>query len=239
MLTELINKLISLLFPNHCICCGRIIPQRYFCKSCKDLFVPIKLKTCEKCGLPLKSCDCKWNFYYFDKVISVFENYGSAKQAFYGFKFGSHLLSGEYFADKMAERIIEKYNDITFDFVTAVPTYINSVKERGYDQTAMLAKKIAKHLKIKYKKTLYQPRLTLKQHESDSFKDRYNNVKNKYKILKSANLHEKTVLLIDDIKTTGATLSECARELKLAGTEKVFAATALITYLNENNKDSF
>lgn len=237
MLTGLINRIISIVFPNHCICCGKIIAQNYFCESCKDLFVPIKLKTCEKCGLPLKNCDCKWNFYYFDRIISVFENDGSVKSSFYNFKFNSQLLTGEYFAEKMAELIIKKYNDVAFDFVTFVPTHIATVRERGYDQTALIAKKIAKRLNIQYKKLLHQPKATVKQHESKSIRDRYDNVKNKYKISKSANLQGKTILLIDDIKTTGATLSECARQLKLAGAKKVFTATALITSFVKNNKD--
>ncbi|MBQ5765226.1 MAG: hypothetical protein IIW03_03675 [Clostridia bacterium] len=67
----------------------------------------------------------------------------------------------------------------------------------------------------------------MQQHEAETFEQRYQNVKNKYKIKKSAKIKGKSVLLIDDIKTTGATLSECARELKLAGAKTVIVASAL------------
>ncbi len=220
----------ALLFPNRCICCGKICTDRFFCKHCAGSLSMITKKLCDRCGLPVSLCCCKQNFYYFRSVISCFENDGEARQAFYRFKFGGYRPAARYFTDAMAAQVERLYDGITFDFVSAVPTHRKTVRERGYDQTRLLAKQLARRLDLPFSEMLYQPKLTPKQHLAAGVQARFDNIRGKYRLRRGISAAGKTVLLVDDIKTTGATLSECARELKLAGAEEVYCVTALSTF---------
>ncbi len=233
-----INKLVTLFYPNRCICCGKIISQEFFCKNCENLVMPISVRTCKECGLPFKDCGCDWNFYYFKEIVTCFENADDAKASFYGFKFRGNYSASDYFVSEMAKRIKSRCAYVDFDYICAVPTHKSSVRDRGYDQTAVLAKKLSKKLKIPFRKFLFQTKLTEKQHDVVDYKKRYSNVKNKYNVRKEKHILGKTILLVDDIKTTGATLSECARELMLSRAEAVYAVTALVTYPKRDKKDS-
>lgn len=238
MLTEIINNFLKTVYPNHCICCDKLITTKYFCKECDGLVAPIKIKTCKKCGHPVDLCSCKWNFYYFDRVIGCFENAEDNKTAFYRFKFGANFFAGGFFASHLVETIQQKYKDIEFDFIASVPADKSNKHNRRYNHVDVLAKKASRALKVKYKRLLFVSKQTPKQHESNSIDERYSNVKDKYSVLKGQKLKGKNILLIDDIKTTGATLSECARQLKLKGAENVFAAVSLLTYpASKNSKE--
>ena len=226
-----------MIFPNRCIVCGKICKDKYFCNNCNGLLKPFSVKLCTKCGSPFKYCECKYRFYYFDKIISVFPNDNNERESFYRYKFNGYLSAGGYFSSLMAKVVKSSFNDTVFDIVTSVPMHISKRLDRGYNQSEVLARKIAKILNIPYKNLLSEPHKSKTQHKLTSIADRYLNVKNKYKLIKNANIKGKSVLLVDDIMTTGATLSECARLLKLGGAEKVYATTALKT-INKGNSHS-
>ncbi len=238
MLKALIDSFIKMVFPNHCLCCDKLITGDYFCKDCDGLVKPIDLKTCKKCGHPMKLCSCKWNFYYFDGIIGCFENDNQNKTSFYRFKFGANFKGGEFFARHLIERINQRYGQIEFDYITCVPADKTNRHTRKYNHLEFLTKKVAEALKIKRKRLLSVAKSVPKQHKTKTFNERYDNVNEKYSAVKNVDLKSKRVLLIDDIKTTGATLSECARQLKLKGATEVFAAVALVTYPVKNNNDN-
>lgn len=227
MLTNLIERFLRLIYPNKCLICQKIINEKYFCAECLGKAKPIKIKTCPDCGLVTEDCACKFYFYYFDEIVSSFEGSDDVKNAFYSFKFKGNYCGYKYFADEMANRIKAKMSVIDFDFITAVPSHKSNKTTRDYDTAYVIAKHISHKVKLPFKMVLYQPNVVLKQHDTETFEQRFQNVKNKYRIKKGADIKGKTILLIDDIKTTGATLSECARELKLGGAKAVIASSAL------------
>lgn len=230
LFSNFIEKAVALLFPNRCLNCQKITTLKYFCKACGDVTKRIFLKICPDCGLPEKHCACRWNFYYFDEMISCFEADEATKRSFYSFKFGGNLSGGNFFSLEMAERLKNHPDYLDFEIITSVPSHRSTTANRGYDQVKVLANNIAKILKIKYTPILYQPKKSPKQHESSNIAERFLNVSGKYSVLKGADVKDKLILLVDDIKTTGATLSQCARELKLAGAKRVIAISALTVY---------
>ena len=236
LLNDFIEKSVALLFPNRCLNCRKITTLKYFCKDCKELPNYIKVKICTSCGLPKKHCACKWNFYYFDEMISCFEADEATKNSFYSFKFGGDFWGGNFFSTKMTERIKQHPNYLDISIITSVPSHRSTVYERGYDQVKALAKNISKLTKIEYIPLLYQTKKSPKQHQSANIAERFSNVSGKYSIFKNVDVKDKIVLLVDDIKTTGATLSQCARELKLAGAERVIAVSALTVYPKEKKE---
>ncbi len=235
LLSKLTENLITLLFPNICLNCRKITPLKYFCKDCRNSVSYIHLKTCPDCGLPQKLCDCKWKFYYFDEIISCFEADEATKRSFYSFKFGGNLVGAEFFSKEMSKRIKNNSLYLDLDVITSVPSHRSTLRERGYDQVKVLANDISKIIKVKYQPLLRQPSPSPKQHETEGIAERFTNVLGKYEVLKNADVRDKTILLVDDIKTTGATLSQCARELKLAGAKCVVAVSALTVYPKKDN----
>ena len=207
--------------------CNKIIQGKYFCRDCDGKIAPIKIKTCLSCGQVLSKCSCKRNFYYFDEMVSCFEADENTKTTFYSFKFGGNFFGGKYFAEEMIKHIKKKLDYTDIDIITPVPSHKSAKQEKEYDTAEVLAKQISKALHIPFKRLIIQPKKVPKQHETEGFAERYNNVKGKYSVKKRANIKNKTILLVDDIKTSGATLSECARELKLSFAGKVIGVTAL------------
>ena len=111
--------------------------------------------------------------------------------------------------------ILKKY-----DIIIIVPTSNQRKKERGYNQSELIAKEISRitgipivrNILIKIKDTLPQSSLNKKQREE--------NAKNVYKIINSKQLHNKKILVIDDIYTTGSTVNECSKLLIQKGIQK-------------------
>lgn len=227
----------SIIFPERCAVCNKLCDTRYFCKDCAETLPQPKQNRCTACGLPEKHCNCKNNFYYFHKIVSPFMNEGAAKTALYRLKFMPDVSLAGYFGEQMANTVKENYKSVDFDFVTAVPMPLSSKRKRGFNQAEVLGKKMAKHLGLPYQNALKQKGKHPTQHLAKTFRQRYENVRNQYAVKSRINLISKNILLVDDIKTSGATLSECARLLRLNGAASVCCVTALVTDKQEDNKN--
>ena len=112
-----------------------------------------------------------------------------------------------------------------FDTVTWVPVSKKREHERGYDQARLLAKATAKALGLPLTPTLHKQRNTQPQSGTGDAAKRRANIAGAYRMKTGADVTGKRILLMDDIVTTGATLSECARVLGKAGAEQVVCAT--------------
>jgi ComF family protein len=148
------------------------------------------------------------------------------------------MSSGNYFAQRMSASLVHAFDIKDIDFITCVPMHILKKLNRGYNQSEYLARIIAKNVGLPFKNVLYEQKNNKTQHKQTGRNDRFLNVKNRYKVRTRTSFKGKTILIVDDIITTGATLSECARLLKLKGAEKVFCVTALKTLYKENNTKS-
>ena len=111
-----------------------------------------------------------------------------------------------------------------YDFITWVPLSRKRLRKRGYDQTRLIAEKIAVSLKVPLIPTLEKVRETKVQSTLTTVEERRGNISGSYAVTVSQQLAGKRILLVDDILTTGATLSECARVLLLGGAESVCGA---------------
>ena len=110
------------------------------------------------------------------------------------------------------------------DIVTSVP--INRIKKwrRGFNQSELIAKAVAERMGKQYR-ILLKDRYKFKTQKKLSYRDRFLNILNRYKIINEKFIRGKNILVIDDIFTTGATLNECARILLSAGASKVYSLT--------------
>ncbi len=230
---HIIKEIISSFYPYKCVCCGEILDENnYICNNCNNNVERTNHNdVCLACGLEKNDCVCKYNIYRFNSLVCAFRNTGLARNAYYSYKFGKKQHYAEFFADEICCAIGKCYSDIKFDIICSVPTF----KKLGYDHSGYIAKAVSKKLEIPFTdKLLSCVKKGKKQHKSTTI-ERLHNVEGKYCVNYRAD--NMNVLLIDDIKTTGATLDECAKVLLFAGANNIYCATALCATEDKNIKD--
>lgn len=226
------QSLNHLLWPAVCINCRESICEtdRGLCKDCWDeLLFCTAGDYCPRCGrdasrygLVAGACpDCQGREFHFDQIARG-GVYGDALQSMIvGFKKGRTELDLTLgFLARSALQGSTFYSDI--DCIVPVPLHWSRRLVRGYNQSLILAKKL-KHPTAKINTDLARIRRTQSQPAMASPAARARNVAGAFAVRYGHNFAGRGICLVDDIKTTGATLNECARMLKEAGAAKVFA----------------
>lgn len=232
---EIFRTIATLIYPNTCLSCGEIINEgEYFCDCCFEMLERVDLdKQCIKCGLPKGKCDCRKKIYVFDAITAPFYNKGGAQNAMYTYKFARREYVSVFFAQQMSLNVKYMYTDVCFDGICYVPLSKKSYRKRGFNQSKKIAGYMSEILKIPLVENALGCKNKRKsQHKTDADK-REENVKGKYFPLKKVSGR---ILLVDDIKTTGATLNECAKQLLSAGAVSVYCITGLISYNTDEKK---
>lgn len=226
------DRIISLLYPERCCCCGK--PVRcggLVCDSCRPKLMTVMPPLCPACGCSVKDCRCGRKKRHTDRCISAFYYEGSAKNALFRLKFSGKIYAAELFIEYMTEKVKSEYSGIPFDCIVPVPLSPGVHRKRRYNQSELLSKGLAEKLGIPCTKLLVKLRETTPQRELPAFR-RSGNVLGVFDVAKGEEIHIKpTILLVDDTVTTGATLDECAKILKLYGADSVFAVTATASRL--------
>lgn len=230
----LISLIKEAFFPITCAACGEVTEGgEPLCDFCREMLKPFNpIKRCIRCGNEESDCECKYRVFHFDGLIAPFENKDTARLGVYSFKFCRKMSNADYFAKQMALCVKNEYRDIRFDAVTFVPMHKYRFLKRGFNQSRVLAEKIAEALALPLEDTLAVLKAGKRQHDLFG-KERVQNVKGRYKA--KGILRGKTLLLVDDIKTTGATLDECAKQLYYRGADGVYCVTSLISVRDKNN----
>lgn len=214
----LLSVLLDLLFPPRCVFCGCIVaPGTKICNSCAHTVVPAE--TVRRMNLPAvgKNIPCAVLYPYT----------GSVRESILRFKFEGEKWNADYYAERLAAQILEQFKGNAFDMITSVPLSGKRKKERGYNQSELIARRISERLRVPYAECLSKTADNAEQHRLRR-NERKSNVKGAYQAL-GAEIRGQRILMIDDIMTTGATLSECATVLFKAGAESVFCAVVAET----------
>lgn len=207
--------------------CGDIIlDKKEVCTKCLNDLPYVTGETCQRCGAALDRCNCKVGDFAFFQNIAPFYYEKSAKQAVIRMKFHNKPQLCKFMSDVMYNYICVKYKDITFDCITFVPSDRLKMLRKGFNQSELLAKRISTHMKVPLDNLLTK-KFSFVSQKNKRKERRRKDVHGLYNSNKS--VKDETILLIDDILTTGSTASECARILKKAGAKRVYCATFAIT----------
>ena len=202
-----------------------------------DLFFPPKCAACGVKCAPARLCPaCLKDFSHaasFHGTVTLDSGYtvayafnytGAVREIIHNFKFNAQ----PYFADMLGKAVAGcamGLPNTRFDLVTFVPTHPARIRERGYDQAFLIAKWAAKALGLPCVKAARKA-VNNRPQSSLSAAERAANARGAYSVPKTAAVAGKNVLLVDDVLTTGATLTACADALMSAGAEAVYGAAA-------------
>lgn len=184
-----------------------------FCNSCGGQIDTV-LSKCSKC---LKENDTCW-----DRAISLMNMTGLSRDILIRFKYYSDIPLAKPLAKLCAEKVIS--SKIAPDIITYIPLHWTKYIKRGFNQSLLISKMIAKELNIAYTSALKRIRYTKSQTKLTG-KQRRENLKDAFKVINNQSIENKCILLIDDVYTTGTTLREASKELYNAKAKKVLILT--------------
>lgn len=209
-LNKLSRGILDFFFPRRCPFCGAVAGKELLCKKCRRSLPftgehAVREGTFGRCAAPL---------YYEDSV----------REAILQFKFKAKLGGMSCFGMLMAECAAEHYSG-AFDAITWVPVSKKRLKKRGFDQTRYLTGSMCVDWHVAPIETLRKVTDNPPQSTLETEEQRRANVLGVYEAVNAEQFRGKRLLLVDDILTTGATLSECVRVLKEAGAGEVMCLT--------------
>lgn len=228
LIGEVFECILGLIYPRHCPCCDEVTENNEpICDECLDELLKYRhTGFCNRCGCPISECVCKRRVFLFKGITAPFRYENIAGEGALNIKKKKSIENVRFFADYMAESVVSDFSKIDFDIVTNVPMFKRDEIKRNFNHSKLLAKAISRRIDVEYEDTLKQIIKRKSQHELKAA-DRIGNVKGIYKV--KADVAGKRILLVDDIKTSGASLNECAHELLIAGAEDVWCVCAAIT----------
>lgn len=232
------NFIIKLLYPQRCKYCNNVIDiRREICHTCENTLKKIEGDICKLCGASVSDCNCGHKKHFYKYICAPFYYEGAASRAIWRFKFRNATYLSKVFAEDMLRCFNKHYDGYDFDLCTFVPSSDKSLKKRGYNQAELLAKDFCELANLECKELLLKTKETKIQHDLLGV-ERSGNLAGAIEVDFDEDLDNKRILLIDDIKTTGATLNECAKMLLIGGAAEVFCLTVAITNkYKEKNSD--
>lgn len=228
------DYLLNIISPPKCVACNCRLPidcVAMFCEECSGDYHLNNGATCEICGKPIhkdrdKTCSvCKQGKIYYIKNVSRYKYKGSIKTAIQNMKFRKRCWIAFEFGRAMCKTIEKEYGDIKFDMILYVPMSPVNELLRGFNQSYEMAQIIGRKLKVPVNGKILFKKSGIKTQSGLGRKERMENIKNAFTVLNPHLLTDKTVLLIDDVFTTGSTVNECAKILKRNGALAVYVAT--------------
>ncbi len=239
MKKNIVKTILNLVYPPRCVFCGkRLSPKTklFVCDFCSNNLPYCKVyKRCKVCGNPIPEeydfCKrCHLTRSYVTASTSPFVYVDNARDAIIAMKRPDNIGNARVLSFYIAGMVKSDFAQVEFDAVVSVPPRKQRRKD-NYDQAGTLGREVAKRLSLPYiPNALYQTR-EIKKQSSLNFDARINNVRYAFKVKKPDKIKCKTLLLIDDVRTTGATLNECGKALKEVGAYRVYSATAGTTVI--------
>ena len=220
--TKLGEIALNLLFPQRCIGCGK--EGDLICSSCHSSLPRVMPPLCPRCGRPqpsgiLCSSCVSWRA-EIDGIRSPFRFDGVMRQAIHQLKYRNLRTLAAPLA-----QLLEDYlstNPIPGEVLVPVPLHRKRLRERGYNQSSLLARELGKLTSLPVENEyLIRQRHAPPQARTLTVKERQSNVADAF-VSCDQRLKDKQVLLIDDVSTSGATLDACAGALKAAGVTSVW-----------------
>ena len=213
---------LDLVFPKRCVQCNA--SGEFMCPDCLAKVTPVAGETCERCALPLRpfeTCSvCSERGFEFDSTKAVFVMEGVVAKAVHNLKYNDIRALAPVMGGMMANLL--KEDGYSADMVVPVPLHPARMRERGYNQSELLAKVIATECDLELNSGVLKRTVkTAPQVSFRNLKERAGAMAGAFELNKLVYIKGRSILLIDDVVTTGSTVNSCTKALKSAGAARV------------------
>jgi len=241
MLEYLKEGLLNFVFPLSCAVCGKSIRNSKGYSICEDCFDSVKIievPICVRCGKPLNKTqyflehkdilciNCKKQLLYFKHARSVGLYDVVLRKCIHLYKYQKEKKLAKPLGKLMIKYLLNNrtiYQKI--DLIVPVPLYGDDLVVRGFNQSLLLALEIGEYFSIPVAKNLLVKKKATKFQVNLSKVERERNLHNAFAVTDPKKVMAKNILLIDDVYTTGSTVNECSKEIKMAQAEKICVLT--------------
>lgn len=229
------NLFLDMLFPRRCAVCDTVLPlgEREICEECKRKIQYLEGALCMKCGKPVREeeeyCyDCRHKEHFYKQGAALFP-YEYIRSSLYRFKYGGRIEYAGFYGRQMAVRFQEKKKRWKAQALVPVPLYKRKQRKRGYNQAELIARELSGYWEIPVITNLVIRTKNTRPMKEIVGTDRQNNLKKAFK-LGSNDVKLNTIIIIDDIYTTGSTIDEVAKVCRQAGITHIYFLTVSIGY---------
>jgi len=208
------KNFVNLLYPMHCYGCNKPLEAANEYHACDFCIASIKQNVMPPFEAGIRDT----------KIYSACLYEGTLKELIHKFKYRAKTALSKILSKFMIDYIKENPILMDIDMITVVPLHKKRLREREFNQSLLLASPISKEFGIPTENMLEKIRQTKYQNELLR-NERLKNLKDAFCIRNKSDVQEKKILLIDDVITTGATLSECSKTLLIGGAKSVTCLT--------------
>ncbi len=233
------KKVLSLFFRKHvfnpewqCVCCGaENFDGGYFCKDCLKTLSFNDKAICDHCGRKVIESEaycstCKEHMTSVDKARSVFNYQQPVSGLIQNLKYKNNRYLAEVFGDYLYVIYLKNY--FNADYLCYVPMTKKAERKRGYNQSQLLAKGLSIKTGVPIGEFIIKAKETERQAKLNR-KERLKNLNGAFKVTDKKSVKDKTILIVDDVSTTGSTAQAIAEKLKKAGAKTVYLLTVAST----------
>jgi ComF family protein len=235
-LKEILTGIADLIFPPRCITCGELLEQHGplpFCPTCMAGIRFIGSPLCPRCGTPFPAAEGEDHLYgeclITERPYAVARSVGRYEEtlltAIHRFKYRGKTGIGDLLSRIMADFAVKTWDMKLFERILPVPLHLRRLRERGFNQAVILARGLSKRFNIPLDFTLLRRVLFTPPQVGLDRKQRSANVQGAFIVTHPERIVGRRLLLVDDVYTTGSTLTECARVLIRAKAEAVAVLT--------------
>ncbi|MBQ6129091.1 MAG: ComF family protein [Lachnospiraceae bacterium] len=233
-LKSMANAAVDALFPRICPICNDIVPfgKGDVCPGCEHLLTYCEDPVCEKCGKPVDDgarycADCERLRHTYDegRAALIYDEYMS--KSIYRFKYNGKREFAPFYARVITGRLADTIRGWNVEAIIPVPVHKSRLKKRGYNQAKLIAVEISKVLGIPVRDDVVTRAFATDAQKMLGPAERQNNLKKAFKVTQNV-VKLESVLIVDDIYTTGATVDALASCLKGAGIKRVFFVSLCI-----------
>ncbi len=234
-MNRILSKLLDILYPRVCPVCGGMSDRagRHICWKCFSAlpFNTVDKPHCVRCGKVPEGdvaadflCDaCRLETPAFDLARTALPFHSEARDLIHILKYKKGIWIANDLADILEGCARAHFNVGDIDLILPVPLSSLKFRKREYNQSALLAKRLSKHLDIPCRPALLERVRDTPTQTHLTVSGRKNNVKGAFSVTDPPSVRARTILVVDDVMTTGATLGEIAATLKAAGAWRVWA----------------
>ncbi len=228
-------KVLQLIYPPTCPYCGDVLSpgEQGCCGECKKMLSYVEPPVCEKCGAELMDSNermcrrCKSGSRSFDKGFPVLNYESPAKEGVLALKYKHRKEYAAYFATEILKKHGRDFCALAPEALVPVPVHRKKYKRRGYNQAELLAVELSRVLHVPVENDLIIRAVNTPPQKRYSPEIRERNMKTAFQIGEKS-VNYRSVLLVDDIYTTGSTIEACTRLLKQRGVERVYYTSICI-----------